>query len=93
VRGDASADANFAAEGDRIRYVVGLAAAPGPFRVEVELRYQPISFRWAHNLKPYNADEPRRFVSFFDSMSAHSSTVIARTSVTVPGAAPRSQRN
>jgi hypothetical protein len=93
VRGDAAADADFTAEGDRVRYVVGLAAAPGPFRVEVELRYQPISFRWAHNLKPYAADEPRRFVSFFDSMSSHSSAVIARTTLMVPGAAPRSQRN
>ena len=34
----------------------------GPFTVEVELRYQPIGYRWAHNLERYDAPEPKRFV-------------------------------
>ena len=29
----------------------------GPFQVDVELRFQPIAFRWAQNLKPYDAPE------------------------------------
>ena len=32
-----------------------LGNAQGPFQVEAEFWFQPISFRWANNLKPYNA--------------------------------------
>ena len=56
----------------------------GPFTVEVELRYQPISFRWADNLRSYDASEPRRFVSYYDAMAASSSTVLARSVRTSP---------
>ena len=42
------------------RIVVERAA--GPFRVEASLRYQPIAYRWAQNLKAYDAPEPQRFV-------------------------------
>ena len=77
VHGDAVGDANFADAGDRVRYSVAVKGA-GPFSVEAELRYQPISFRWADNLRSYDAAEPRRFVSYYDSMSASSSTVLAR---------------
>lgn len=51
--------------------------------VDIELRYQPIAFPWAKNLRPYDAPEPRRFVGYFRSMSAASSAVLARGSVTV----------
>jgi len=57
--------------------------APGPYSIVVELRYQPIAFRWADNLRRYAAPEPRRFVSYFDAMSAASSTVVATDAVTV----------
>ena len=33
----------------------------GTATVEVELRYQPIAFRWVQNLGAYDAPEPRRF--------------------------------
>ena len=49
----------------------------GPFTVEVELRYQSIGYRWAHNLEPYDAAEPKRFVAYYTSMSSESSVVIA----------------
>jgi hypothetical protein len=67
-----------------VRYIVDVAGRQGPFRVDVELRYQPIAFRWAQNLKAYDAVETRRFVEWFDAMSAGSSTVLARTSLAVP---------
>jgi len=38
--------------------------AQGPFHVEAELWYQPIGFRWAHNLGAYEAPEPGRFVHY-----------------------------
>jgi hypothetical protein len=84
VRGNAAADADFTAESDRVRYRVNVGAATGPLRVEVALHYQPISFRWANNLRGYDAAEPRRFVSYYDSMAAATSVALGRAIVTVP---------
>jgi hypothetical protein len=83
VRGDATTDANFNAARDQVRYRVPLIEPGGPVTIEVALRYQPISFRWARNLSRYDADEPRRFVSYFDAMASESSTVVTRTTVHV----------
>jgi hypothetical protein len=44
----------------------------------VELLYQPIGFRWADNLRGYDAPEPVRFVNYYRSMSAASSAVLGR---------------
>ena len=79
VVGSASQDTNFTGGGDRVRYSVNVGDAQGPFQVDVELRFQPIGFRWAQNLKPYDAAEPKRFVSYYDSMSAGASEVVAQT--------------
>jgi hypothetical protein len=85
VYGTASGDADFAASGDRVRYAVGVSG-DGPYSVEVELRYQPIGFRWAHNLDVYDAPEPRRFVTYYRSMSSTSSIVVAVRRTHLPGA-------
>jgi hypothetical protein len=84
VVGEALGDDDFAAETDRVRYTVGTAGRTGPFRVSIELRYQPISFRWAQNLRPYDAGETRRFVAWYEAMASGSSEVLARTSVLLP---------
>jgi hypothetical protein len=81
VHGEALRDGDFSDSGDRVRYDVAVTGA-GPYLVEAELRYQPIAFRWADNLRAYDAPEPRRFVSFYDTMSASSSTVLASASTT-----------
>jgi len=81
--GEASKDATFTDAGDRVRYIVPVERSAGPFAIEVELRYQPIGFRWATNLRDYDAPEPRRFVEYYDAMAASSSTVLARTITTV----------
>jgi hypothetical protein len=78
VIGDAAEDADFLAPGDGVRYSVDLGGAQGPFRIEAELRFQPVSYRWASNLRKYEADETRRFTRYYDSMSAGSSVVLAR---------------
>lgn len=78
VRGDALTDADFRDGSDAVEYVVDVRDARGPFRVEAELWYQPIAFRWAHNLAPYDAHETRRFVSWYASMSESSAVVLAR---------------
>lgn len=80
VVGGAVSDVGFAAGRHRIRYSVDLGQSPGPFRVEVELEYQPIGFRWAHNLDPYETPETRRFTGYFSGMSGESATVLARAS-------------
>jgi hypothetical protein len=84
VHGGALGDADFTGAGDRVRYEVAVGTATGPFEIEVSLRFQPIGYRWADNLRPYDAPEPRRFVSYYDAMAASSSTVLARTVRRVP---------
>ena len=77
VYGGAAADPDFTGEGDRVRYRV---LAPGAASVDVELRYQPIGYRWAKNLAPYKAPEPARFVKYYDAVARDSSVVVAQTS-------------
>jgi len=83
VHGDAGADPDFTAGGDRVRYVVQVGSAPGPFRVEAELCYQSIGFRWAENLADRKAAEPERFVRYYRSMAPATRAVIAKASVTL----------
>ena len=77
VFGGAAADSDFVGEGDRVRYRVVAATAA---RVDVELHYQPIGYRWAQNLAPYDAPEPRKFVAYYDALAHVSSVVVARAS-------------
>jgi hypothetical protein len=83
VRGAALNDPDFTAESDRVRYVVNTGAATGPFDVTAELRYQPISFRWAENLKAYDASEPRRFVAWYGEMAHGSTQVLASATASI----------
>jgi hypothetical protein len=82
VVGEAAGDPNFTDKGSLVRYVVDTAGASGPFHIEVELWYQPIGFRWAHNLEGYKAAEPQRFVSYYESAARHSALVLAKTEAT-----------
>ncbi len=84
VRGRAASDANFTGAGDNVRYSILLGKATGPFHVKAELWYQPIGYRWANNLKPYGqAEEPRRFNTYFDSMDTNSAVVLAQAEATI----------
>jgi len=83
VHGEAASDASFSGEGDRVRYLIETGNAAGPLQIDIELRYQPIAFRWAQNLRTYDAPEPRAFVSYFNALAAASSTQLARASATV----------
>jgi hypothetical protein len=77
VHGDAEGDADFAGGGDQIRYSVAVGDAQGPFQVEAELWYQPIAYRWAMNLKKYDAMEPRRFVGYYEEAASGSGVMLA----------------
>jgi hypothetical protein len=77
VVGDAEGDPKFTGGSSRIRYEVPTASSAGPYRVEAELWYQPVGYRWAHNLGAYQAAEPQRFVQYFEQDSSESAVVLA----------------
>jgi hypothetical protein len=82
VHGAASNDADFRGEEDTVAFSIEVGSAPGPYSLDVELRFQPIGFRWANNLRGYGGVEPRRFMGYWDSMASSSSTVLARVRAT-----------
>jgi hypothetical protein len=82
VRGPALEDGDFGPGEDRVRYQVQIKPEAGPFTVEAELMYQPIGYRWAHNLKPRSTAETDRFVSLFESKAGNSAVVVARATTT-----------
>jgi hypothetical protein len=82
VIGDAAEDPKFVAGKDVVNYSVPIADAGEPFHITVELLYQPIGFRWAHNLEGYKANEPQRFLGYYDSMSSAATAILARTEAT-----------
>jgi hypothetical protein len=81
-QGEAVNDNDFLGGGDKIRYSITLGNAQGPFQVEAELWFQPISYRWANNLKSYKAMEPERFTRYYDAMSSGSALMLVRSVVT-----------
>lgn len=80
VVGEAAADDSFAGGSDRVRYRVRVAGDRRIGRIAVELRYQPIAYRWAHNLAAFAAPEPARFVTYFRALSGAASVVVATAS-------------
>ena len=85
VRGAAADDADFIGGADRVRYRIPLAAGQsGPLTVEAELLYQSISYRWAENLRAYDAAEAQRFGRYYAENAAASAAVIATAGATIP---------
>ncbi len=84
VTGRALDDPNFTGGSSTVRYLIDAGSAPGPFRVHAELWYQPIGYRWAHNLAPYQAAEPQRFVHIYESESVRSAVVLATADASEP---------
>lgn len=84
VHGRALADPDFVGGEDRVRYRIEVSGRAAPFRVEAKLWYQPIGFRWAHNLERYDAPETRRFLTYYASLTPAASVVLARASAIVP---------
>jgi hypothetical protein len=78
VHGEALDDPDFLAGSDRVGYAVPIGSASGPFTVTAELLYQPIGYRWATNLKSYNAAEPQRFTGYYAAMAAAATTTLAK---------------
>ena len=85
VCGEAATDPDFTGGGDTIRYSVPVGTSEGPFELEAELWYQPVAYRWAMNLKPYDAKEPKRFLGYYQATASASGLMLVRTrAVTKP---------
>jgi hypothetical protein len=82
VVGDAAQDPNFNDKGSIVRYSAAVDPVSGPFHIQAELWYEPIGFRWAHNLASYKAQETQRMVSYYDSMASGAAVVLAKTEAT-----------
>ncbi|HUQ53297.1 MAG TPA: hypothetical protein VM692_13810 [Gammaproteobacteria bacterium] len=84
VQGAAFADADFTAGGDRVRYRIAVDAnVARPFVVSAELLYQSIGYRWAANLRSYDAPETARFARYYADSAAGSAVRVASASATV----------
>jgi len=82
VVGDAAQDPNFSDKGSLVRYSVAADPSLGPFHIEAELWYEPIGFRWAHNLGAYQAEEPQRLVTYYNSLASDAAVVLAKAEAT-----------
>jgi hypothetical protein len=83
VTGGAADDPGFTDKGSTVRYAVSTGGGAGPFKVEAELWYQPIGFRWAHNLEPYKASEPQRMVRYYQEAAGKSAVILAQATATL----------
>lgn len=77
VVGGAADDPDFTGDGSTVRYAIDTGGASGPLKVEAELWYQPVGFRWAHNFEPYKATEPQRFLGYYQTASTRSAVMLA----------------
>jgi hypothetical protein len=85
VHGTAATDADFVAGGDRVRYRLDLGDAPrGELRIVAELLYQTIGYRWAANLRSYEAAETQRFTRYYADSAADSAVPLARATAASP---------
>jgi hypothetical protein len=84
VQGEAADDADFLGGVDRVAYSIDVSKASGPFELVAELRFQPVSFRWARNLRARQAREITRFVAYYEAMASGSSVPVASATARVP---------
>jgi len=84
THGAATADDNFGPGTDQVHYSVDVDPTRGPFRVDAEVWFQPIGYRWAENLAEYDAPETIRFVGYYRDMAAGSAIVIGQATALTP---------
>jgi hypothetical protein len=82
VHGEAASDPAFKGGSSTTQYQIPANAAPEPFRIEVELFYQPIGYRWARNLAAFQSDETKHFVDYFEQAAPSSAVVLAHAEMT-----------
>lgn len=85
VHGKAAEDPDFTAGSATTHYAVSTSGVAGPFHISAEFIYQPIGYRWAHNLAAYQASETQTFVHDYEQAAAHSAVVLAHAEATSAG--------
>jgi hypothetical protein len=84
VHGEAAQDANFVAGGDSVRYRLDLGRKPaGSVHVSARLMYQTVAYRWAENLRAYDAPETQRFVRYYAESIAGTAVQLAQATADV----------
>jgi nitrate/TMAO reductase-like tetraheme cytochrome c subunit len=78
VIGAARQDPGFAGGEDTLTYDVVTIGTP--HSVTAELLYESIGYRWADNLRAYQAREPQRFLGYFQEQAHLAGKVLARAS-------------
>jgi hypothetical protein len=78
VHGEALRDEDFIAGSDRVLLRIPVGGKPAPFKLEAELLYQTIGYRWAENLRNVDGAEPRAFTRAYDALAAVSFQCMAR---------------
>lgn len=84
VRGGAREDQDFLAGRDRVLFRIPISGNPAGLTVEATLRFQPIGYRWAEELRGYDTFETNRFVGYYEAMSEGSSVALASARLAVP---------
>jgi cytochrome c554/c'-like protein len=78
-----SVDTNFAGGVDEVTYLVTADPALGPFSVEAEFLYEPLSVRFANELFSYSTREVEAFKSYYQAAD-RTPEVLARASSSAP---------
>lgn len=78
-----SLDTNFTGGGDEVTYLVTAPPAQGPFTIEAEFLYEPLSVRFANELFAYSTREVEAFKTYYQAAS-RTPEVLARASGSAP---------
>ena len=82
--GDAVRDPDFDAAGDTLRYQIDTSSAQGPFRVQVEVLYQSIGYRWGEKFRAENDNpEGAEFYGYMETTS-NAPVVITSAEIEIP---------
>lgn len=75
-----SSDTNFSGGTDQILYLVTAPPAAGPFTIQAEFLYEPLSVRFANELFQYSTREVAAFKSYYEAANRAPEVVASATS-------------
>ncbi|WP_457590275.1 hypothetical protein [Geoglobus sp.] len=81
VRGFALKDSDFTGGEDTVSYIISVSGHTGPFKVRVELLYQPVSSHFLEDLEKTSTPEINEFLSAFSEVNP--ATLVSSDSTTV----------
>ena len=82
VHGAAALDGDFSGSGDSVHFGIKLEDTSAPLKIEVELLYQTIGYRWAQNLGQEESPQIDNFLRLYDG-KPNIPIVIAREEIEV----------